>query len=274
MSATIEMDALLNPDGEAETPTKGRKASKTPGVKRGADVTPNWGVPKVDLLPQEVRDQAAVKKVRSRAIVGILCAAALVAVASGVAFYGSVSAAASLVAAQAQTSSLLLEQAKYAEVNQVKQDTAAVQDAQQIGSWTEIEWRSYLQQVQGTVPAGMTITNIVVDSASATEPYAQASVPLQGPRVATLTFTASSEGIPMVPLWLDSLTKLPGFVDATPTSIEAAEKGYTVNMTMHVGDAAFSGRFAEKDAAAETDAAADPDAAADDAEAPAEGSAQ
>lgn len=247
MSTTIDGQSSVDliSDGKPSPNGTTPQQSLPPATasKRGNEAGGFSQIPKIDLLPQEVRDQASVKRVRSRALLGVVGAVAIVIAASAFAFYTSVAAGASLVAEQAMTGTLLEEQAKYTEVNEVKAGTAAVQDAQKVGAWSEIDWRAYLQAVQSTVPAGMTITNVNVDSASAVDPYGQASAPLQGSRVATLTFTASSEAVPQVSQWLDSMVSLPGFVDAAPSAVEAAETGYTVNMTLHVGEAAFSGRY-------------------------------
>ena len=76
--------------------------------------------------------------------------------------------------------------------------------------------------------------------------YAQATAPLQGSRVATLTISARSPQLPQVPSWLDALRSLPGFVDAVPGSVTLDQQSntYTVNITMHINQDAYSKRFA------------------------------
>ncbi len=88
-----------------------------------------------------------------------------------------------------------------------------------------------------------------VDSASPLALYAQSTAPLQGARVATISFAAKSPTLPEVPAWLNALATLPGFADATPGSVtlDATTNVYTVNITMHVNDAAFDNRFDPKE---------------------------
>jgi hypothetical protein len=65
--------------------------------------------------------------------------------------------------------------------------------------------------------------------------------------VATLSFTAKSPTLPEVPAWLNSLAGLPGYTDASPSSVSLDNKGvYTVIITMHINQAAYTNRFAAK----------------------------
>ncbi|WIB35892.1 hypothetical protein [Curtobacterium sp. MCJR17_043] len=89
------------------------------------------------------------------------------------------------------------------------------------------------------------INGVGVDSASPLEPYAQTDAPLQGRRVATLTLDAISQTLPTVPDWLESVRSLDGFVDANVNSVTLEETSghYTVNMTIHVDERAFDGKY-------------------------------
>ncbi|MGN6128115.1 MAG: hypothetical protein ACTHON_16270 [Humibacter sp.] len=150
-----------------------------------------------------------------------------------------------LVAAQNRTTDLLTQQQKYMEVRKVQDQVKVVQAAQQVGASTEIDWRDYLVKVQQTLPPEVSLKVITVDSASPLAAYAQSTAPLQGARIATLSFTADSPTLPQVPSWLDSLAKLPGFVDAVPGSVtlDQQSKTYTVNIVMHINQDAYTKRF-------------------------------
>ena len=149
-----------------------------------------------------------------------------------------------LTAEQAQTGLLLAEQRKYGEVRQVQDEVALVQAARGIGMSPEIDWKAYLDDVQKTLPDGMTIDTVQIDSSSPQAAFVQSTAPLQGNRVATLSFTAKSPTLPVVPPWLDRLQALRGFADALPGSVVKNPDGvYMVNITMHINEAAFSKRF-------------------------------
>ena len=128
----------------------------------------------------------------------------------------------------------------------IQSETASVEAAQKVGASTEIDWKDYLTKVQSTLPTGVTITSVSIDSATPLESYAQSTGTLQGPRIATLTFTATSPSIPSVPDWLDSLAGLRGYVDASPGSVEkdSTTSTYKASITMHINQKAFDGRFA------------------------------
>jgi len=130
-------------------------------------------------------------------------------------------------------------------VQEVKEKIGLIQVAQLVGNSTEINWHKYLNEVQATLPTSVTIDSVNIDSATPFSTYIQPNAPLQGERIATLNFTATSSTLPRVPDWLKSLGTLPGFVDASPGSMTRNENGsYSVNMTMHINESAFSDRYA------------------------------
>ena len=204
------------------------------------------GEPRVHLLPLEVRKERTAKVMRSRLALGVVGVLALVIAGSVAASALSLQAQTRLAAEQALTASLLVEQSEYIEVRNVQDQVTLVEAAQQVGSSTEIDWKKYLENVQATLPAGVTIDAITVDSASPLAIYDQPTLPLQGARVATVGFTATSAVLPDVPTWLKALATLPGYADALPSSanLDEATNAYKVNITMHVNDDAFSKRFA------------------------------
>jgi len=247
---------------KATRPTKGTKATK---VDRAAAATTGprtsrapkrakqpsvvvGGVPVVDLLPPEVRAERRAGVAVRRTWFGVAGAAAVVAIAVGAATASGIQAQGDLQAAQAETQQQLLEQGKYTEVRDVQSDIERLTAAQVVGGSTEIIWRDFLTDLQGTLPAGVSVTTITLDQASPIADYAQADSPLQGARVGTLTFTAESATLPSVPDWLDGLATLPGYTDATPGTVSLEEGVYDATVTMHIDQRAFSGRYSKEDA--------------------------
>lgn len=205
------------------------------------------GEPRVDLLPQAVRRERAARAARGRLGIAVIVVAALVVAGIGLASIRAMQAQAALTTAQDRAVSLLVQQRKYTEVRTVRQQMGLIRAGQQVGASTEIDWRSYLTSVQQTLPADVTLKTVTVDSASPLAAYVQSTVPLQGARVATLSFTAESASLPQVPAWLDALATLPGYTDASPGSVKREDAGtYTVDITMHINSAAFTKRFAAK----------------------------
>ncbi|MFF9565292.1 hypothetical protein ACF1AJ_18235 [Leifsonia sp. NPDC014704] len=214
-------------------------------MKANAEQLVVGGEPRVDLLPDEIR--ALRRSSATRRALGLGVAAVLVLTIAGVGGSGLLAASASsrLRAAQNATTELLAQQGKYVEVRKVQDEIKTVEAAQKVGASTEIDWRDYLVKVQQTLPATVSLQTITIDSASPLVAYAQATAPLQGARVATLTISAHSPQLPQVPSWLDALRSLPGFVDAVPGSVTLDEQSgeYTVNITMHIDQDAYSKRF-------------------------------
>ncbi len=203
------------------------------------------GESKVDLLPQELRVKRKAAVVRRRLGFLVFLVALLVSGSVLLVRAQASQAKVNLFIEQANTQSLLLQQRKYGQVQQIQKDVDTVQAAQQVGTSTEINWKNYLIAVQATLPSNVTLDSVNIDSATPFTSYAQASAPLQGERIATLSFTALSSTLPKVPQWLIALATLPGYADANPGSVTRTATGsYSVNITMHINQAAFTNRFA------------------------------
>jgi Tfp pilus assembly protein PilN len=206
---------------------------------------PLGGEPRVSLLPAEVNDFHKARVVRRQLGVGVV--AVLVIAAAGIAgsAYLAMQSQAALDDARLLSQNLAAQQAEFADLRQAQGGIELSLAGQMVGASTEIDWTGYLRSLQATLPAGVTIDTVSIDSASPFVDYVQSTVPLAGSRVATLSFTATSPTIPSIPSWLDGLATLPGFADAVPNSVTSKEDGgYLVNITMHINADAFSGRFA------------------------------
>ncbi len=203
------------------------------------------GESRVDFLPKEVRDKRRGKVLRRRLGFSIFLIILLMVGCTALVRAQAQQAHRNLAIEEANTKFLIAEQQKYVEVAKAQQEIATIQAAQQVGTSTEINWQEYLTSVQATLPSNVKIQTINIDSATPFAPYTQATAPLQGSRIATLSFTALSPTLPKVPTWLIALTSLPGYSDASPGSVTRTEAGaYSVNITMHINQAAFTNRFA------------------------------
>lgn len=205
--------------------------------------------PRVDLMPPEVHKERFAKVVRRRLILGVLGVLVITLAGSAAATMISLDAQSQLAAEQSRTPGIVAEQVKYVDVRTVQGQVDQVKIAQQVGVSTEIDWKKYLEGVQAILPGSVTIQSVAITSASPLEIYAQPTAPLQGARVATVTFEATSSVLPDVPAWLTSLASLPGFADALPNSVTLGVEnpGYKVNITMHVNEAAYAQRFASEE---------------------------
>ena len=206
------------------------------------------GRPSVDLLPTEVlverRQRAGVR----RAWLGVVVVAVAVGAVTVLASASAIQADSALAEARQETDSLLAQQQQYRDVRTTETQSELLRAAQAVGGSTEIDWQATLQRVQSSLPGGVTITGVQIDSATPMAPYEQATTPLQGQRVATLTIDAASSTLPSVPAWLDSVKKVPGYVDANANSVtlDTSTNVYTVDMTIHLDEAVYDGKYDTK----------------------------
>jgi cytoskeletal protein RodZ len=207
------------------------------------------GEPRVKLLPREVVERKKAKALKRRLLVAVLGVIVIVAAGIAIATVSMTSANASLLAAHAQTASLLQQQAKYSEVTKIKSDAASIQASQKLATAQEISWQPYIASIEATLPAGSSITSITAGIDSPFTATTAPPVPLQGPRIATVSLTVSMpQG--SIAGWLQSLPSLKGYVDATPDSVSLTVAGtYVVAATIHVNSDALANRFVKVEGA-------------------------
>ena len=232
--------AALDPAGPAKK--KGASRAKTAAAASLAV----GGSPKVDLLPLSIRVLDQQKRSRRNMRFAALGIAVVVVAGIGAAWYENMTAQQELAVAHANSVSLLQQQTKYSDLVNAKQQIDITAAAQAVGGSTDVDWRAYLASLQSTLPAGVVIKTVTIDAATPGAVYEQSSTPLEGARVATLSFSAISPTLPDVPRWLDGLRTLNAFVDATPNSVrlDDANGMYQVDITMHVSADVYSHRFA------------------------------
>jgi hypothetical protein len=205
------------------------------------------GEPRVDLLPAEVHIGRRQRSFARRAWLGVVVVGVAVALAVAGAGLNAMQAASELASAEGETNTLLQQQQKYAEVRATEQQSALIEAGQGVGAATEVDWNAYISELKAALPVGVSIASLGIDSAGPTTAYAQSSTPLQGQRIATITVTVNSPTIPSVPDWTDSLRKLRGYVDSSIASItkQSAENGYTADITIHINEKAYDGKYAK-----------------------------
>lgn len=203
------------------------------------------GEPRADLLPPEVKAGLRGAALRRGLLAVVVAVVLLVAGGVGVATWQTLQGQARLLAAQNRTTELLNSQVTFLEVRQVQDAVERTIAAQGVAGSTEIDWKGYLQRVRSVLPGDVTIDSVTIDAATPLAPYGQATAALQETRVATLVLFVTSPDLPEVPDWLRDLSALPGYVDAVPGAITRTDTGaFQVSVTMHIDDAAYSGRFA------------------------------
>ena len=230
---------------------------------KGADRLVIGGPARANLLPPEVGLAAEGRAMRRKAIALIVVAILIAVAAYAGATVVTIASQVQLAAANDRTAELMKEQSKYVVVQQVTAMLDAAAAAQRVGTSTEIDWKKYLDEIQASLPAGTLVTNFRAETSTPLLEFVQPTVPLQGSRMGELSFTATSQALPDVESWLIALSKLPGYVDASPGTITLDEKEgiYLVSITMHINKDALLLRYDEKAKAIQDKAREERDAA-------------
>ncbi|MGN7797904.1 hypothetical protein [Leifsonia sp. 22587] len=244
--------ALTNPS-KSRRQGVGRKKPDAEGADRVRATAPAGRtggafavLPRVDLLPPEVKASRRNVAIGRRLLVALFVVVALVATAIGGSTVMAIQANSTLSAAQAETAALTKQQQRYAEVRAVESQIALTKAGQEVGASTEVDWQAFLTDVRAVTGGGLAITGITIDSASPLAAYQQSTVPLQGTRVATVTIQVKAPNLDVVSAWLSQLSGLPAVADVSPGAITLDGSGYTASAIMHLNESAFDGRFEQK----------------------------
>ncbi|SFN93107.1 hypothetical protein [Mycetocola miduiensis] len=206
------------------------------------------GIPRADLLPPEVRSEQRGKALVRKLLAGLIVLAVIVIGGFAYATVRSVTAGVQLAVERARTDALLAEQLKYADARRVDNAIALAISAREVGMATEIDWEAYLDEINATIPTGISLTSIRVDSISPAEALVAPEAPLQGESVATISIEATSTTVPEVETWLNRLADVTGYAGiAPPVKVDGNEQaGFVVGIQVQVNEEAFTGRFAEE----------------------------
>jgi type II secretory pathway pseudopilin PulG len=233
-------------DATPSTPTP------SPVARKGkASAVPQFALsPRANLLPPEISDNQRKRSTRRGLRLMVIAVVAIVLIAGGGSWYAAFQADVRLELAQNETGALTSQRVEYLDVANTIKSISQTEAAQRVGASTEIDWAAYLAELQSTLPGDVSLSGVLIDSAGISTPYPQSEVPLEQPRIATLTFTADSPVLPSIPDWIDRLSALPGFADASPGSVNLDEGVYSASVTMHIDQGAYARRF-EPDAETE-----------------------
>lgn len=237
------------------------------------------GSPRADLLPPEIKIEERVRGQRRGLVLVIIVVVVLIGAGYAFAAITAQTAQDRLTAANNRTTELLAEQAKYVEVRQLMAELDSIQDAQQIGISTEIQWAGVVGLIDQALPGSVGWSKLTVSSASPIADFSLPGSPLEGLRVAEVKLEVFSTTLFDKAQLLDNLSAVPGYVDASVTNIAGVPgAGYSAMVTLHLGadiltlrtsptddeDELFAAREAELQAQADAEAEAEADSEDDE----------
>jgi hypothetical protein len=221
------------------------------------------GSPRVQLLPASVKAREKARGARRFLVMLVVLSLIVVGLGTAAAYLNQRTAQQALDAANAQTTALLAEQAKYADAARLAQLVSLTQQAQQKVTSTEIQWYPLAVAIAARVPADVAWSGIALSAPAPWEPPLIPEGPLREPRVALVTLYFQSVHFGSVAPFVEQLPKLYGFSDVkiVSTNWEDEFGVYTTTVTLTLNADAFSGRFATPETSDDTsdDAADDSD---------------
>jgi Tfp pilus assembly protein PilN len=226
-------------------------AGSSPGPVSTARV--DWApVPRVNLLPPEIvqaRSLGRVKKLLGASLVVVLASCA-----GGVAWAqaGVASAQDALDAAQARTTMLRTEQAKYAQVPRILGliDSAAAAREQAMGQ--DVLWYGFLSDLSLTTPRGVELESLELSMDGGTS--TGTGDPLTPAGIGHVTFNGKAQHFPDVAAWLEAVGTVHGLDGSTlqtatrdpGTGGGAPGGGVTFTSTVQVTSKALTHRYDRK----------------------------
>lgn len=206
-------------------------------------------LPRVNLLPPEISEEARFRSVRGILALTVIAAAGVVGGLYYLAANDASSAQEQLSAAQATQTSLQAEAAKYAEVPKVYAALTAAQTQLDQAMGQEVRYSYVLNDLSLTIPSKvwltqMTVTQDVDGTGSVTGAWGS-------PAIGKITFTGVALSHNDVAAWLDALAKNATYTDPYFTNSSAGEPIGTTpvvdfNSEVSLTDKALSGRYTSK----------------------------
>ncbi|WP_395640469.1 hypothetical protein [Pseudolysinimonas sp.] len=213
---------------------------------RTADKLVLSGEPRVQLLPQSVRDKERAAITRRRLAMLVLLSLVLVGGGYGLAWMRNDLAQQQLESARQATQAILTEQAQYSEGTRMAALVAGITTAQQAVTTNEMAWADIVASIAALAPEGTSIDGATVVAQASWEPALSVEGPLRSSRIALLTLTFGGPTTIDAATLTARLAQLPGYVDARfDSSIRSEDGRYATVVRVMLDGEAASGRFVD-----------------------------
>jgi len=181
----------------------------------------------IDLLPPEARREAKARQTMRRVVAG---AVAVAVVMVGLSFLQAVGEAGerSRLAQQERTNHALQTQIEtLSGALQGEQDLATARQGITVALAGDVSWPRVLEDLAGTLPEGVWLTNLSLQPTAAGTPPtgAAAPVPGSGASTGTASFGATAVDFPAVATWLDRLPRLPYYLGLSVSTATKVDGG-------------------------------------------------
>ncbi len=184
------------------------------------NVQPKVGqIPKADFLPPRVRQLHEARWNRHKLAVATVLVSAICAVGYAVSYNAFQGSQANLLAAQAQTQSILSGQSRFADIVALLNQSNRLDAALTVVQEKDVAWKTLIGLMQESLPQGGRIANLSLNGLSSMESTTSVEA-LTGKSVAvTVNVTLESPTYQGVEYFLLDSRQWPGYVNATLGSI-------------------------------------------------------
>ena len=202
--------------------------------------------PRVQLLPQSVREKERAAIVRRRLAMLVVLSLVIVGGGYGLAWMRNNLAQQQLATARQATESILTEQAQYSAGTEAAALVAGIEVAQQSVTSNEIAWPEVVASITALAPEGTALEGATLVAQASWEPSLSVEGPLRTSRIALLTLTFRGPTTIDAATLTTRLAQLPGYVDSRfDSSIRGEDGTYTNVIRVMLDRGAVSDRFAE-----------------------------
>jgi Tfp pilus assembly protein PilN len=196
-------------------PTRAKPLPTDPRELVGAPL-----VPGINILPGTVAERLSLRRLK------VMLAAALGAVglvlvgAMGIAILDRSSAESDLAQLELEQQALRADQVRFREVVDVRRELTRTANALVASMSYEVEWVPVITAIFGILPEDGIITSLTLDAMGPGRPAMNNPNVLSLPSIGYINFTVNVKTLPDAAQWIDSLSAIPGFMDATYTSAQ------------------------------------------------------
>ena len=216
--------------------------SRRDGRQRDAGSLVYGGVPRVDLMPPEVAIRRREAGVRNSLIAGVVVVVLLVAGGVAASVWFAAQAEDRLAAERQLTEELLATQLQYSEVRSVQSQINQIVQQRDELLTVDLLWRDEIAPYLAPL-GGATVDAISVSSNAPFSTPLGLDGPLRAPRVATVSFSVSTDGVPEAAAWLRAFALVETYSDASIDTVVAEDGGYLSTITLNLNELALSERL-------------------------------
>lgn len=203
--------------------------------------------PQVNLLPSDMRDARKDRMVKRLLLLVLAIVIGLCVVLYLFAVGLHVNASNKLEDAQAETAKLRKEKASLQYVVATYTQLEGTELAEYIAMSPEINWKTYIDGIAGTIPDEQSLIRVLAGSDTPTGIVSNGDHAMLKPRVGTMEFETFSDSYPDIGHWLAALEAVPGLHDAyfDTTEIELFDGNviYKTETRVEMGSSTLSKRL-------------------------------